>query len=111
MPLFRNIHHNPEFFADPGNFDPFRFEVRNATPVKVYTHVHDLCRSGNRSVRMCVKISLFIVQNPPKPNTYMPFGNGIHACPGNEFAKLEMLVLLHHMLTKYRYDVNTSTFI
>ncbi|KAI3789317.1 hypothetical protein L2E82_02110 [Cichorium intybus] len=69
MPLFRNIHHNPEFFNEPGNFDPFRFE------------------------------------NPPKPNTYMPFGNGIHACPGNELAKLEMLVLLHHMLTKYRWEV------
>lgn len=27
MPLFRNIHHNPEFFADPQNFDPTRFEV------------------------------------------------------------------------------------
>ncbi|XP_024979360.1 abscisic acid 8'-hydroxylase 4-like [Cynara cardunculus var. scolymus] len=69
MPLFRNIHHNPEFFTDPGNFDPFRFE------------------------------------NPPKPNTYMPFGNGIHACPGNELAKLEMFVLLHHMLMKYRWEL------
>ncbi|KAI3712251.1 hypothetical protein L1987_70802 [Smallanthus sonchifolius] len=68
MPLFRNIHHNPEFFAEPGNFDPFRFE------------------------------------NPPKPYTYMPFGSGIHACPGNELAKLEMLVLLHHMLSKYSLD-------
>ncbi|CAI9286856.1 unnamed protein product [Lactuca saligna] len=73
MPLFRNIHHNPEFFTDPGIFDPFRFE------------------------------------NPPKPNTYMPFGNGIHACPGNELAKVEMLVLLHHMLTKYRWELVGST--
>lgn len=32
----------------------------------------------------------------------MPFGNGTHACPGNELAKLEMLVLLHHLTTKYR---------
>ncbi|KAI3815199.1 hypothetical protein L1987_14859 [Smallanthus sonchifolius] len=69
MPLFRSIHHNPEFFAEPGNFDPFRFE------------------------------------NPPKANTYMPFGSGIHACPGNELAKLEMLVLLHHMLRKYRWEL------
>ncbi|TYK16454.1 abscisic acid 8'-hydroxylase 1 [Cucumis melo var. makuwa] len=40
-----------------------------------------------------------------KPNTYMPFGNGTHSCPGNELAKLEMLVLLHHLTTKYRWNV------
>ncbi|KAF5200407.1 Abscisic acid 8'-hydroxylase [Thalictrum thalictroides] len=42
---------------------------------------------------------------PPKPNTYMPFGNGTHACPGNELAKLEILVLLHHLTTKYRWSM------
>ncbi|GLU05230.1 hypothetical protein SLE2022_223410 [Rubroshorea leprosula] len=41
----------------------------------------------------------------PKPNTFMPFGNGIHSCPGNELAKLEMLVLLHHLTTKYRWSM------
>ncbi|XP_074590282.1 abscisic acid 8'-hydroxylase 1-like [Curcuma longa] len=41
---------------------------------------------------------------PPKPNTFMPFGNGSHSCPGNELAKLEMLVLLHHLTTKYRWS-------
>ncbi|XP_022941670.1 abscisic acid 8'-hydroxylase 1-like [Cucurbita moschata] len=40
-----------------------------------------------------------------KPNTYMPFGNGTHSCPGNELAKLEMLVLLHHLTTNYRWNV------
>jgi cytochrome P450 len=30
MPLFRNIHHNPEFFSGPQNFDPSRFEVGTA---------------------------------------------------------------------------------
>ncbi|XAR59451.1 (+)-abscisic acid 8'-hydroxylase [Bertholletia excelsa] len=57
MPLFRNIHHNPEVFPDPENFDPSRFEVA------------------------------------PKPNTFIPFGSGVHACPGNELAKLEIIVL------------------
>ncbi|GFY89596.1 cytochrome P450, family 707, subfamily A, polypeptide 4 [Actinidia rufa] len=69
MPLFRNIHHNPEFFPDPKHFDPSRFEVA------------------------------------PKPNTFMPFGNGAHACPGNELAKLEMLILVHHLVTKFRWEV------
>uniref|UniRef100_A0A803QZ05 (+)-abscisic acid 8'-hydroxylase n=1 Tax=Cannabis sativa TaxID=3483 RepID=A0A803QZ05_CANSA len=69
MPLFRNIHHNPQFFPDPQNFDPSRFEV------------------------------------PPKSNTFMPFGNGVHSCPGNELAKLEMLVFIHHLVTQYRWEV------
>ncbi|XVF36277.1 hypothetical protein REPUB_Repub19eG0044300 [Reevesia pubescens] len=69
MPLFRNIHHNPEFFTDPQKFDPSRFEVA------------------------------------PKPNTFMPFGSGVHACPGNELAKLEMLVVTHHLVSKFRWEV------
>ncbi|KAH6760844.1 cytochrome P450 [Perilla frutescens var. frutescens] len=69
LPLFRNIHHNPENFPEPEKFDPSRFEVA------------------------------------PKANTFMPFGNGIHSCPGNELAKLEILVLLHHLTTKYRWSM------
>ncbi|XP_044488829.1 abscisic acid 8'-hydroxylase 4-like [Mangifera indica] len=69
MPLFRNIHHNPEFFSEPKKFDPSRFEVA------------------------------------PKPYSFMPFGNGLHACPGRELAKLEMLILIHHLLTNFRWDL------
>ncbi|KAI3460233.1 hypothetical protein Pfo_016896 [Paulownia fortunei] len=69
MPLFRNIHHNPEFFAEPQKFDPTRFE------------------------------------GPRKPNTFMPFGSGVHACPGNELAKLEMIILVHHIASKFRYEL------
>ncbi|CAI9777773.1 unnamed protein product [Fraxinus pennsylvanica] len=72
MPLIRNIHHNPEFFADPQKFDTSRFETA------------------------------------PKPNTYMPFGSGVHACPGNEFAKLEMLIMVHHLASQFRYEVVRS---
>ncbi|KAE9613603.1 putative (+)-abscisic acid 8'-hydroxylase [Lupinus albus] len=69
MPLFRNIHHNPEFYPAPQNFDPSRFE------------------------------------NAPKPNTFMPFGNGVHSCPGNQLAKLNMLILIHHLVTQFRWEV------
>ncbi|XP_047339427.1 abscisic acid 8'-hydroxylase CYP707A2-like [Impatiens glandulifera] len=41
----------------------------------------------------------------PKPNTFLPFGNGIHSCPGNELAKIEILVLLHHLTIKYRWSM------
>ncbi|EFH57287.1 CYP707A2 [Arabidopsis lyrata subsp. lyrata] len=40
-----------------------------------------------------------------KPYTYMPFGNGVHSCPGSELAKLEMLILLHHLTTSFRWEV------
>ncbi|XP_058099893.1 abscisic acid 8'-hydroxylase 2-like [Magnolia sinica] len=42
---------------------------------------------------------------PPRPNTYLPFGNGVHSCPGSKLAKLEMLVLLHHLTTMFRWEV------
>ncbi|KAH0451406.1 hypothetical protein IEQ34_018705 [Dendrobium chrysotoxum] len=70
MPLFRNIHHNSEFYSDPEKFDSSRFEVS------------------------------------PKPNTFMPFGNGVHSCPGNEIAKLEMFSFIHHLVTQYRLALN-----
>ncbi|KAL5724551.1 (+)-abscisic acid 8'-hydroxylase [Ranunculus cassubicifolius] len=41
----------------------------------------------------------------PKANTFIPFGSGTHSCPGNELAKLEILVLLHHLTTNYRWSM------
>ncbi|KAI8017778.1 Abscisic acid 8'-hydroxylase 4 [Camellia lanceoleosa] len=69
LPLFRIIHHNPNFFIDPEKFNPSRFEVAQ------------------------------------KPNTFVPFGNGVHSCPGNEVAKLEILVFIHHLVNKFRWEV------
>ncbi|CAN8269021.1 unnamed protein product [Cochlearia groenlandica] len=41
----------------------------------------------------------------PKPNTFMPFGSGVHACPGNELAKLQILIFIHHLLSNFRWEV------
>lgn len=37
-----------------------------------------------------------------KPGTFIPFGAGTRLCPGNELAKLEILVFLHYFLLGYR---------
>ncbi|XP_073042325.1 LOW QUALITY PROTEIN: abscisic acid 8'-hydroxylase 2-like [Primulina eburnea] len=69
LPLFRSIHHSPDFFPQPHNFDPSRFQAL------------------------------------VKPNTFMPFGSGRHSCPGSDLAKLEMLIILHHLTTTFRWKV------
>ncbi|XP_057978854.1 abscisic acid 8'-hydroxylase 4-like [Malania oleifera] len=43
-----------------------------------------------------------------KPNTFLPFGNGAHACPGNELAKMEIFVLIYHLVNEFRWEVVKS---
>ncbi|PPS06903.1 hypothetical protein GOBAR_AA13733 [Gossypium barbadense] len=81
LPLFRTIHYCADFFPQPEKFDPSRFECVLDEIYKIPRHV------------------------PLRPNTFIPFGNGVHSCPGSELAKLEMLVLLHHLTTSYRWQV------
>ncbi|KAG2579329.1 abscisic acid 8'-hydroxylase 3-like [Panicum virgatum] len=45
----------------------------------------------------------------PRPGTFLPFGSGVHACPGNDLAKLEMVVLVHRLVTNYRWQVIGSS--
>ncbi|XP_078444831.1 abscisic acid 8'-hydroxylase 3-like [Wolffia australiana] len=45
----------------------------------------------------------------PSPGTFLPFGSGVHACPGNELAKMEMIILMHHLVTKYRWEILESS--
>ena len=37
--------------------------------------------------------------------TFMAFGGGIRLCVGADFAKLQLAILIHHMVTKYRYII------
>ncbi|KQJ81398.1 ent-kaurenoic acid oxidase 1 isoform X1 [Brachypodium distachyon] len=39
---------------------------------------------------------------PPKVGTFLPFGLGPKLCPGNDLAKLEISVFLHHFLLGYK---------
>ncbi|XVE73917.1 hypothetical protein DITRI_Ditri11bG0157200 [Diplodiscus trichospermus] len=38
--------------------------------------------------------------------TFMAFGGGLRLCVGADFAKLQMAILIHHMVTKYRWFVS-----
>ncbi|XP_010275286.1 PREDICTED: ent-kaurenoic acid oxidase 2-like [Nelumbo nucifera] len=40
----------------------------------------------------------------PKAGTYIPFGAGSRLCPGNDLAKLEISIFLHHFLLNYRLE-------
>ncbi|RLM59055.1 hypothetical protein C2845_PM18G04470 [Panicum miliaceum] len=39
------------------------------------------------------------------PYGFVPFGGGARICPGNEFAKVETLVAVHHIVMRFRWKL------
>ncbi|KAI3731963.1 hypothetical protein L1987_63157 [Smallanthus sonchifolius] len=66
---FRSVHHNPEIYPQPKEFNPSRWD-----------------------------------NLVPKAGTFLPFGAGTRLCPGNDLAKLEIAIFLHHFLLNYRLE-------
>ncbi|XP_059077288.1 cytochrome P450 716B2 isoform X1 [Cryptomeria japonica] len=66
----RSTHKNAEYFEDPENFDPSRFE-----------------------------------ENGTVPYTFVPFGGGPQMCPGNEFARMVILVFIHSIVKNVKWDL------
>lgn len=47
--------------------------------------------------------------NTPPPYSNIPFGSGPRICPGIGYARLQLLCFLHHVVTRYKWEVfNTS---
>lgn len=40
----------------------------------------------------------------PKAGSFLPFGAGSRLCPGNDLAKLEIAIFLHHFLLNYKLE-------
>ncbi|XP_010926147.1 7,8-epoxymelianol synthase CYP88A154 [Elaeis guineensis] len=41
----------------------------------------------------------------PKPGVYSVFGGGPRYCPGSNFARLQVMMFLHHVCLKYRWEL------
>ncbi|PCH44104.1 cytochrome P450, partial [Wolfiporia cocos MD-104 SS10] len=78
------LHHDKEYYADPDEFNPFRFSDMRASS------------EGNNVKHQYVNTS----------SEYIAFGHGKLACPGRFFASIELKAILAYLIINY--DIKTE---
>jgi len=92
------VHLSPGKYDDPLEFNPWRWEVK-------YANFQCMIRQTFCFIfKLIVKAEAYIQGKElhAGSKTFMAFGGGIRLCVGADFAKLQMAIFIHHMVTKYR---------
>jgi cytochrome P450 len=107
------IHLNPDVYAEPLAFNPWRWEVINFSfdlyISKLFFFFFFLNKKKRKKKnRFCIDPFIFICGKQGKElhagsKTFMAFGGGVRLCVGADFAKLQMAIFIHYLVTQYRY--------
>ncbi|KAF0905355.1 hypothetical protein E2562_003942 [Oryza meyeriana var. granulata] len=68
-------HMDGSIFHEPARFEPSRFENKSSSPATA------------------------------PPCSFVAFGGGPRICPGIEFARIETLVMMHHLVRQFRWKL------
>lgn len=94
------VHLNPEIYQDPLAFNPSRWDGRWVLLLSIFS-----LSFFNSSFSMKNRITEQGLESNGGSKHFMAFGGGMRFCVGTDFTKLQMAILLHYLVSKYRYKV------